>query len=273
MPLRFMLPAVLCLAGCSSPAEVAEKTGVEPTAPDSSSELDTAARSAAAFAYSKQLSEAGGGKMDFSYSWPKEAASQAKLAEYLRAKLDRDFAETKSGWESSFKDCPADAISCRNYSLAAKYEVVADLPGYLSLSNAFSTYTGGAHGMYGLESLVWDRKNQAVMDGVAMFRSPAALGAAIGDELCSSLDAARVQKGMEPAEAGDGFFDACPGLDEATVLVGSSNKKTFDRITVWYGPYVAGSYAEGAYELDFPMTTAMLEAVKPAYRAAFSAKK
>ena len=30
-------------------------------------------------------------------------------------------------------------------------------------------------------------------------------------------------------------FGTCPELDEATVLVGSSNGKTFDRITVWFG--------------------------------------
>jgi hypothetical protein len=41
---------------------------------------------------------------------------------------------------------------------------------------------------------------------------------------------------------------------------------------VWFGPYVAGAYAEGAYELDFPMTKAMLDTVKPAYKAAFSVK-
>ena len=42
---------------------------------------------------------------------------------------------------------------------------------------------------------------------------------------------------------------------------------------MWFGPYVAGPWVEGHYELDFPMTEAMLEAVKPAYRAAFSAKR
>ena len=78
----------------------------------------------------------------------------------------------------------------------------------------------------------------------------------------------------EPAgQVGDDLFNGCPDLSESTVLVGSSNGKTFDRITVWFGPYVAGPWVEGAYELDFPMTKEMLEAVKPAYRSAFSAKR
>jgi hypothetical protein len=57
------------------------------------------------------------------------------------------------------------------------------------------------------------------------------------------------------------------------VIVGSSNGRTFDRIGVWFGPYLAGPYAEGAYELNFPVDAAVLGAVKPAYRSAFSVKR
>lgn len=275
MPARFAaLLAASMLAACSSPEEVAERTGVDARAMASAKAGGDyeATASGKDFAFAKTEREPGGGELEFAYTWPRQAAAEPKLAALLRAKLDKDLAETRREWEGSYAECPEDAVSCRNYSLEAKYEVVAALPGYLSLSNLFSTYTGGAHGMYGMESLVWDRKAQAALDGIDLFRSPAALGTAIGPALCKSLDAARVKKGMEPAEGTGSVFDACPSLDQSTVLVGSSNGKTFDRITVWYGPYVAGSYAEGAYELDFPMTAAMLEAVKPAYRAAFSAK-
>lgn len=277
MPLRhFTLVALVLTAACSSPAEIAEKTGATASATASASasggETESTAQGSA-FAYSKTLSEAGGGKLEFAYGWPKQAASEPRLAALLKQNLDRDFAETKAGWEGSYKECPADGVSCRNYAHESRYEVVADLPGYLSLSNLFYVYTGGAHGMSGMESLVWDRQAQKAMAGIDLFRSSAALGSAIGPALCTSLNAARAKKGMEPVTGDDGVFDACPGVEEATVLVGSANGKTFDRISVWYGPYVAGSYAEGAYELDFPMTAAMLDAVKPAYRTAFSAAK
>lgn len=271
MPARIAaLLAAASLAACSSPAEVAEKTGVEPTASATASAGGAEATSnASAFAYAKNLSEAGGGTMDFAYAWPKQVAAEPELAALLRKQLDKDLADTRQGWEESYADCPQDAVSCRNYSLDSKYLVVADLPRFLSLSNETSVYTGGAHGSYGVESLVWDREAKTAMSGVEMFRSPAALGAALGKTLCDALNKERVKKGMEPIEGEDGVFDACPPLDDASVLVGSSNRKTFDRITVYYGPYVAGSYAEGAYELNFPMTAKMLEAVKPEYRAAF----
>lgn len=35
------------------------------------------------------------------------------------------------------------------------------------------------------------------------------------------------------------------------------------------GPYVVGSYAEGPYELRFPVTAEIVALIKPRYRAAF----
>ena len=63
-----------------------------------------------------------------------------------------------------------------------------------------------------------------------------------------------------------------PGLDEASILIGSSNGRTFDRISVYFGPYVAGAYAEGDYELDFDVTASVIDAVKPEYADAFSVR-
>ena len=92
-----------------------------------------------------------------------------------------------------------------------------------------------------------------------------------GDKLCTALDAERAKKRKgQPKDKGLAEFDKCPSVAEATVLVGSSNGRTFNRIGVWFGPYVAGPYVEGAYELTFGVDQAMIETVKPAYRTAFS---
>jgi CRP-like cAMP-binding protein len=74
----------------------------------------------------------------------------------------------------------------------------------------------------------------------------------------------------------DGSFVATtelgPGryFGELTLLLGSSNGRTFDRIGLIADPYVAGSYAEGPYDVTVPITQAVLDAVKPAYKEAFS---
>lgn len=267
MPLRSIVPAAtILLVACSSPSEVAERTGVE-------AEKATATSASATASSAKGVSVSEDTELfQFALAYPAQAAAIPALA----AKLDGDAKKVRDEMTADAKEYQADAAAngfpFNPYSYSAKWQVVADLPGYLSMSNDFATYTGGAHGMYGVEGYVWDKAKGRGFASAEMFLSPAILGQALGDVLCQSLDKERLERrGGE--SGGGGTFDDCPGLDEATILVGSSNRRTFDRIGVYFGPYVAGPYAEGAYELDFPMTAAMLDAVKPAYRTAFSAAK
>ena len=184
-----------------------------------------------------------------------------------RAELEQ---EADEDWNSS----RGSEWTPRQHSASEEWQVVADLPDYLSLSGHLATYSGGAHGMYGMQSLVWDRDAGGAMKGIELFNSPVALELALGNRLCDTLNTAREERrGMEIEEGSDDMFDKCPGLDEASVLVGSSNGKTFDRITVYFGPYVAGAYAEGDYELDFPVTASVVDAVKPAHARAFSVSR
>jgi hypothetical protein len=274
-PTLFLIPALLSSAACSSQSDYVRETGIKGDPASVATARASASAAAAEAVQIKQSAEKDGGDWEFAYSWPKAVSAQPELAKQLGAEKDKTLAAERAEWEKQLSELKGqgDCGGCRGRSFGKTWEVVADLPGWLSLSANFETYTGGAHGMYGTQSLVWDKANKVSMDGVALFQSPAALQNALGQSLCDALNKERLAKGMEPITDPDSTFPACPGIDEATVLVGSSNRKTFDRITVYYGPYVAGSYAEGAYELDFPMTAAMVAAVKPAYRGAFSALK
>lgn len=274
MPRRPLLPVLLVLlAACSSPAEVEEKTGVT-ARPGTPSASATAVASSSAKGSARKEAE-DNPLFSYEFSYPAEVGAYPELA----ARLAADAAKAKAQMIAEAKQDRAerkrDGIPLNPHSYGAEWKVVTDLPGYLSLSNEFYTFTGGAHGMYGIEGLVWDKANRRGFASEQFFVSPRALQDALGHALCDALNKERVKKGTEPitGDSKDQTFPSCPGLDEATILVGSSNRKTFDRITVWYGPYVAGSYAEGAYELDFPMTKAMLDAVKPAYRGVFTAKQ
>lgn len=266
MPLRlFVSAAATLLAACSSPADVAERTGVEREGTSTAS-----ASAIASDAKGVSISE-DTELFQFELAYPAQAAIIPALANKLEGDARKVREEMTADAKEYRADAAANGFSFNPYSYSAKWQVVADLPGYLSLSNEFSTYTGGAHGMYGLEGYVWDKAKSRGFAPESMFRSPALLGQALGAALCQSLDRERSER--RGGEDIGGMFENCPGLDEATILVGSSNGRTFDRVGVYFGPYVAGPYAEGAYELDFPMTQAMLDAVKPAYRAAFSAAK
>ncbi len=62
-------------------------------------------------------------------------------------------------------------------------------------------------------------------------------------------------------------------MKELTPLWGSSNRQAINRIGLIADQYVAGSYAEGPYEITLPVTPAVIAAVKPGNRAAFAVKR
>lgn len=270
MPRASLLPlAALLAASCSSPAEVAEQTGVEANAAATGS---TAAASASS-AEAKTVSESTEA-YEFEYSYPDVAAAIPALSEWLESQAAERKASLRAGAQEGKADAEANGYPFNPHSYSMDWKVVADLPRWLSLSGEFATYSGGAHGMYGMDTLVWQKDPGRRLEPIALFRSPAALTEALAPKLCDALNAERAERRGEPVPSGsEDMFDQCVGVDEATVLVGSSNGRTFDRLTVWIGPYVAGPYAEGAFELDFPVDAAVLAAVKPEHRGAFSVKR
>ena len=209
----------------------------------------------------------------FEYSYPAEAGRIAGLAGLLDNRLDRQRAALAAESEQARREARQEGFPYNKHSYTAEWKVVAELPKWLSLSADVATYTGGAHGNYTVQSVVWDKDNLRLMNAIDLFSSPAALEQAFGDRFCEGLDRQRAERRGEPvAEDSEEMFDQCPGIDELEVLVGSSNRRTFNRLTVYAGPYVAGPYAEGAYEVDLPVTQEVLDAVKPEYREAFSAR-
>ena len=213
----------------------------------------------------------------FEFSYPAAAGRIPELATVLDVMLEQRRGELARQAAEALREARDNGFPYNKHSFSAEWKVVAELPDWLSLSADISTYSGGAHGNYTVESLVWDKQAKAGMDGVALFQSAEALDEALGQKLCDALDAERAKRRGEavPADAGDDAtgFNSCQHVKDATVLVGSSGGGKFDRIGVWFGPYVAGPYAEGSYELNFPVDAAVIEAVKPEYREAFAAKK
>jgi hypothetical protein len=264
--------ALAILAACSSPEDMAEKTGTAPheaPAGPTPAALPTPVPAKVEFTDNDAKGEI---KRDFSYSWPAEVSAIPELAARLTAERDKLLAEQKSDWEGALEDFAGeDCTACASLDFAKGWEVVANLPRYLSLSSDSYVYTGGAHGNYWSGALVWDREAGTAFDPKTMFRSQAALQDALGSAWCKGLKAERAKRiGEEYAD--DSFFP-CPPIADLAVLVGSSDRKSFNRVGLIAAPYVAGSYAEGSYELTFPVTPKVLAAVKPEFKAAFALGK
>jgi hypothetical protein len=209
----------------------------------------------------------------FEYSYPAEAGKIAELASLLDVQLAERREDLAAESVEARREARENGFPYNKHSYSAEWKVVADLAQWLSLSSDVATFSGGAHGNYTVESLIWDKKNERSLDALELFTSPAALEKAFGGRFCEALNGERAERREEPvAVDSDNQFDQCPGIEELEILVGSSNRRTFNRLTVYAGPYVAGPYAEGAYEIDLNVDSAILEAVKPKYRQAFSAR-
>ena len=207
----------------------------------------------------------------FSYRWP----SAVEAVPALRARLAKDQDAVRRAFAHEAADARREAASDPGrpflpHELSVEWRVTATLPGWLSLSQHISVFEGGAHPNSGFDSLVWDRKAGVERPALDLFTSPEALDAAIGAPFCEALDTQRAERRGQPVNRASGDeFDACIAPSEQTVILGSSNRRTFNRIGILVAPYAAGPYVEGAYDVTVPVTPAVLQAVKPEFRTAF----
>lgn len=265
----FLIPLLLSSAACTPVDDYAEQAGVGSGA---SAQASANAIASGANGKARSVAEAND-TYEFEYSYPAQAGAYPALREHLDADLERIKASLMEDAQKWKVEAEREGFPFHPYSASTEWKVVADLPGWLSLSADSSTYTGGAHGMYGTRGLVFNKRARAIRQPIELFRSPAALQGAVEDRWCAALDKEREARRGEPVDKRDEFFGDCPGIEELTVLLGSSNGETFDRIGLIAGPYVAGSYAEGDYEVTLAVDDAVLEAVKPEYRGTFGIKR
>ena len=213
-------------------------------------------------------------QFSFAYSYPAQAAAIPRLKALFDGELAKARAEVVASAREGQEAAKGGGFPFHPYERETKWQVVADLPGWLSLSATLYDFSGGAHPNHGYTALLWDKatgKQRTIAD---LFAAKAALTRAIRARFCDALDRQRAERRGQPVDRKSGDeFDQCIDPVESTVILGSSNKATFDRIGVLVGPYEAGPYAEGDYEITLPVDAAVLAAVRPDYRAAFSASR
>ncbi|PKB19549.1 uncharacterized protein DUF4163 [Novosphingobium kunmingense] len=270
-PVLFLAVAVLAL-GLGAIACTREGTAQERQAESSAAPTGAAGSSAAATAAgtARTVSE-NSDLYAFDYAYPAAAAAIPDL----KAWLDQDLVARKSklvedatAWQAEAKN---DGVPYHAYAHATKWQVVTELPGWLSLSAQRYEFTGGAHGMPWSDGLIWDKAGNRRREALDLFVSPAALSAAIRRPFCAELDRQREEKRGEPVKRGTSYgFDECIDPVKSQIILGSGDRQHFTRLGVLVDPYEAGPYAEGNYEVTLPVTAALVKAVKPEYRGAFA---
>jgi hypothetical protein len=94
----------------------------------------------------------------FEYSYPAEAGRIPELATLLDVQLAEQREDLANEAGEARREAREDGFPYNKHSYSAEWKVVTETPDFLSLSNDISTFSGGAHGNYTVESLVWDKK-------------------------------------------------------------------------------------------------------------------
>lgn len=264
-PIGLVLPLLLAACQQAAPPAAAPSTAASTAAAPVPQAAPAPAATARAVSEKSELYE-------FDYHYPAEAAAIPALREWLEADLVKARADLAASAKDGRDEAKASDFPYNPYSASSEWQVVTDLPGWLSLSTLIGSYTGGAHGNYGFNALLWDKAANRRRAATDLFTSKAALGAAVRRPFCAQLTQERAKK-REGQQIGDPSdeFNQCIDPLEQTVILGSKSRKGFDRIGFLIAPYNAGPYVEGSYEVTLPITPAVLAAVKPEFRAAFVA--
>lgn len=206
---------------------------------------------------------------EFSYAYPAAAARVPGLKAWLDADRARLQAKTRKDGAEGRREAAKSGFPYRRYSFDKNWKLVTQTPRFVSLSSDSYDYTGGAHGMPASSGLIWDKATGRRLEPKSLFTSVAALQAATRTDYCARLKAEQRRRNQGSVSE----MNVCPPVKDLTLLLGSTNGRAINRIGLIADPYVAGSYAEGSYEVTLPVTRAILGAVKPAYRAAFAAAR
>jgi hypothetical protein len=211
--------------------------------------------------------------LEFSYAYPAEAAAIPAIVTKLSAEEKRGKTDALQMASEDKKERGKSDFPFNPHSLETSWSVHGDSPRFLSLLSETYVFTGGAHGMTAYGALLWDREANREATFQTVLTSPTAFDKAVRDRFCDALDKARAEKRGEPVTRSDEMFDDCIDPMKQTLVLEGEKGKPIDRILVVIGPYEAGPYAEGSYEIPLKVDAAMLKAIKPEYQAAFTAAR
>lgn len=258
----------LVLAGCASQSPASDgDTGAGPAAVASATVAGGEEQAIPVTARDEDVSTE---TYNFEYSYPAAAGAIPGVREWLDGDLDArktELAEMAVEGQQASKDS---GFPFNRYDFLKGWEVVTDLPAWLSLSAGFSTYTGGAHPNHGYDALLWDKRAEKMREATELFQSERAFSDALRADFCKALNKERAERRDSTGIEG---FDECVEPTETVIILGSSNGKAFDRIGFLIAPYIAGPYVEGSYEVTLPVTATVLSKVKAEFRDSFVVAK
>ncbi len=269
--IRFAVLAVtLVTAACSDAAPASDPADVAapmPIAPVPTTEPPPVRAAAGRIEEKSDL-------IDFTYAWPAEASAVPLIVQRFRDEARTAQAEAIATAREDKAARGPEAPTFNGHHFSKDWETTGQSPRLLSLAALFSTFTGGAHPNSGFDTLIWDRATDRPLAFIDLFADQAVAFRLLEPAYCAELDKQRAEKRGETLplkKDPDDWMTACPKLAGTPVaLLDDDGDGRFEAIRVLLGPYEAGPYAEGAYEIDIILGDEVRAAAKEQYRGSFA---
>ena len=212
------------------------------------------------------------GALEFSYEWPLKADQIAALRGFLRADMEKAFAQARSDAAADSRQAHANHYPFRQHSYSMSWDLEGETARLVSLEGSLAFDTNGAHPNSATKSLLWDRSSAQRLSITSLFLAANRFEQLTSASFCRALDAERARR--RQGERLEGEFAKCPSYKELSIIpVDRNHNHRFDHISFVASPYVAGPYVEGEYDISLPVTADLIAALRPAYRGSFEAQR
>ena len=149
------------------------------------------------------------------------------------------------------------------------WEVTADTRNLLALTSVADTYIdGSAHGYYAHRKVIWSRPARRTIELAELFSDRERGVELLMADLCARLRSAREEReshrGRRPMPM------KCPRADDTVVVpVAGRDGRIGSFRMLLSGDETPDGYAGGGYEIEAPVTPALVALVDPALRGSF----
>jgi hypothetical protein len=206
---------------------------------------------------------------EFHYGWSAEAAAVPQLADRFRKDMEKSKADLVAGAKADKAEREKQGFEYHAYMQSTDYKTAGQSERLLSLTVEVGSYTGGAHGNFGVGGLLWDRAAAKEIEIGSLFAAPANMDRLLTQRWCDALNKAREEKRGEPTGSDDLFGD-CPKLSEIAIIpTDKDGDGRFELLTLVASPYVAGPWVEGSYDIELAVTPDLIAGLKEDYRPSF----
>lgn len=247
-PLRLLLlsaAVAATLAACNRDRETPAPAGETPD-PNA---LVTPADAAAPPGYEAKTQYA-----DVRLTLPDELKAHPDLHARLYAEEVRKLKQFAEGAQGELTEAGAPTDRPK-YENTVTLETAAETPKLLSLKRTAFDYSGGAHPNTLTSGILWDKALKRQIGLADLFRKGVDL-TVLDQALCSALNTAKRARVPDGASISfDSKPFACPRVATTPfVLTPGDTAGKAAGLTFLIGPYQAGPYAEGGYEIAIPVT-------------------